>query len=61
MLIKHTIQSPRERSSDVLHVLLVQVLSGCIAELTRLGACDVVDSQKDDAKMSHRDEAGKFA
>ncbi|KAA0708208.1 Transport and [Triplophysa tibetana] len=39
----------------------IDVLSGCIAELTRLGACDAVDSQKDDAKMSHREEAGKFA
>ncbi|XP_056619782.1 transport and Golgi organization protein 1 homolog isoform X2 [Triplophysa dalaica] len=37
----------------------IDVLSGCIAELTRLGACDVVDSQKDDAKMSHREEADK--
>ncbi|KAI7799686.1 transport and Golgi organization protein 1 homolog isoform X2 [Triplophysa rosa] len=37
----------------------IDVLSGCIAELTRLGACDAVDSQKDDAKMSHREEADK--
>ncbi|XP_050994151.1 transport and Golgi organization protein 1 homolog isoform X2 [Labeo rohita] len=37
----------------------IDVLSGCIAELNRLGACDPADLQKDDAKISNGEDAEK--
>ncbi|XP_073709205.1 transport and Golgi organization protein 1 homolog isoform X2 [Garra rufa] len=37
----------------------IDVLSSCIAELNRLGACDLADLQKDDAKMSNGEDAEK--
>ncbi|XP_065112570.1 uncharacterized protein mia3 isoform X2 [Paramisgurnus dabryanus] len=37
----------------------IEVLSSCIAELNRLGACDAAELQKDDAKMSHGEDAEK--
>ncbi|KAL1254182.1 hypothetical protein QQF64_016411 [Cirrhinus molitorella] len=38
----------------------IDVLSSCIAELNRLGACDPADLQKDDAKMSNGGDAEKM-
>ncbi|XP_016317111.1 melanoma inhibitory activity protein 3, partial [Sinocyclocheilus anshuiensis] len=37
----------------------IDVLSSCIAELNRLGACDPAELQKDDAKMSNGEDAEK--
>nr|XP_055041633.1 transport and Golgi organization protein 1 homolog isoform X4 [Misgurnus anguillicaudatus] len=37
----------------------IEVLSSCIAELNRLGACDAAELQKDDAKMSHGEDGEK--
>uniref|UniRef100_A0A673G148 MIA SH3 domain ER export factor 3 n=1 Tax=Sinocyclocheilus rhinocerous TaxID=307959 RepID=A0A673G148_9TELE len=38
----------------------IDVLSSCIAELNRLGACDPAELQKDDAKMSNGEDAEKM-
>uniref|UniRef100_A0A8C1M4P9 MIA SH3 domain ER export factor 3 n=1 Tax=Cyprinus carpio TaxID=7962 RepID=A0A8C1M4P9_CYPCA len=37
----------------------IDVLSSCIAELNRLGACDPAELQKDDARMSNGEDAEK--
>ncbi|XP_067274331.1 transport and Golgi organization protein 1 homolog isoform X2 [Pseudorasbora parva] len=37
----------------------IDVLSSCIAELNRLGACDSAELQKDDAKMSNGEDVEK--
>ncbi|XP_051500226.1 transport and Golgi organization protein 1 homolog isoform X2 [Myxocyprinus asiaticus] len=53
-------QSQKELQDSLVHKENeIDVLSSCIAELNRLGACDAEELQNDDAKMANGEDADK--